>query len=563
MPLAIVIGLLALAAIVPISGGQLGIGGSSSPTPGASPTSQIGVGSTPAPGEPDGSVDPGGLVGQSGGTAVPSTDEPLPSADVAAATPSATSTVDTPIVPVTQFRTTRTATNRDQVADILTGASERYDALELVASEADAVLAALELNAPSGAAADRLVLADDAGDLTKDLAKHRTRLGILRAADVTPAVRALAWGKRSLFGTTRVRDVADWPLMAELPANDAGAPFDPGATWTMFAGGDIMLDRGVYETVRVKGRGVDFPFDGGTAEITSRYCCSSFGWELPRTKRTGDKGAVRELITGADLAIANFENPAPDRFRWHTSGTIFSADPGIIDGLADAGIDYVGIANNHIGDAGKAGIIQTIENLKERGLAYSGAGKDEAAARAPAMLEVNGATVAILAYDKIARYYFAIGETTGSAPMTLKRVAKDIKGARAAGADVVVVFPHWGTEYQGGPTTSQQALGRDIIDAGADMIIGNHAHWAAAMEVYKGKPIWYALGNFVFDQTWSEPTMEGITLELTFHGGELAQVRMRPHIILDKAQPNFLDPAGDGKVVLRQVYDASKGLLPW
>ena len=59
-----------------------------------------------------------------------------------------------------------------------------------------------------------------------------------------------------------------------------------------------------------------------------------------------------------------------------------------------------------------------------------------------------------------------------------------------------------------------------IIDAGADMVIGNHAHWAGAMEVYKGKPIWYALGNFVFDQTWSEPTMEGITLELTFDGAD-------------------------------------------
>jgi poly-gamma-glutamate synthesis protein (capsule biosynthesis protein) len=331
----------------------------------------------------------------------------------------------------------------------------------------------------------------------------------------------------------------------------------------MFAGGDILLDRGVYETVRVKGRGVDFPFDGGTAEITSRYCCSSFGWELPRTKRTGNKGAVRDLISGADLAIANFENPAPNRVRWHTKGTIFSADPGIIDGLVDAGIDYVGIANNHIGDAAKAGIAQTIANLKKRGLAYSGAGKDEAAARTPAMLEVNGQTVGILAYDKIARYYFATDDTAGSAPLTLKRVAKDIKDARAAGADVVIVFPHWGTEYQDGPFATQQALAHDIIDAGADMIIGNHAHWAAAMEVYEGKPIWYALGNFVFDQTWSEPTMEGITLELTFHGSDLVQVRLRPHIILDKAQPNFLDPAGDGKVVLGQVYDASKGLLPW
>ncbi len=88
--------------------------------------------------------------------------------------------------------------------------------------------------------------------------------------------------------------------------------FDPTATWTMFAGGDIMLDRGVYKTLVVEHKGADFPFDGGTAEITSRYCCSAFGWELPRAKRTGNAGTVRELIEGADLAIANFENPAPE-----------------------------------------------------------------------------------------------------------------------------------------------------------------------------------------------------------------------------------------------------------
>jgi poly-gamma-glutamate capsule biosynthesis protein CapA/YwtB (metallophosphatase superfamily) len=127
----------------------------------------------------------------------------------------------------------------------------------------------------------------------------------------------------------------------------------------------------------------------------------------------------------------------------------------------------------------------------------------------------------------------------------------------------VIVYPHWGTEYDPTPFANQQKLAEMIIDAGADMVIGNHAHWAGAMEVYKGKPIWYALGNFVFDQTWSEPTMEGITLELTFRGATLVQARMRPHIILDKAQPNFLDPAGSGRVVMGQVYSASKGLLPW
>jgi hypothetical protein len=553
LPVAIVGGLLALSTIFaltqgePAAPGALGALGAPSASPGTGGVAVVPGAASATPVAPDPDV------------AAP--DDPAPD-DPAPADPTPAPEVDVALVPVTHFRTTKTTVDLDDVAATLAGSSKRFDALELVAGDADAILAALGLEAPADA--DQLILAPDAATLAADLAKHRTRLGFLRAEEISPAVRALAWGKVNLFGTDRVRTLGDWPIVARLlAAPDGAAPFDPGATWTLFAAGDIMLDRGVYETVRVKGKGVDFPFDGGTADITGRTCCSSFGWEVPRTKRTGNAGAVRDLIEGADVAMANFENPAPDRFRWHTSGTVFSADPGIIDGLAAAGFDHVGIANNHIGDAGKTGIAQTIANLTERGLVTSGAGKNEAAARKPAMIEVDGTTVAILAYDRIARYYFATSDTSGSAPLSVKRVANDIKKARANGADVVVVFPHWGVEYTANPSAGQQRTARDIIDAGADMIIGNHAHWAAALEIYQGKPIWYALGNFVFDQTWSEPTMEGITLELTFHGDELAQIRMRPHIILDKAQPNFLDPAGDGKVVMDQVFGASKGLLPW
>ncbi len=504
----------------------------------------------------------------SSGVAAGSVTSSLPSAD-AAATPTAATATPTPtprpdpvaIVPVTNFRATATATNRGEVQAVLAGTSGRYQALELVAAEADAILATLDLQRPTDPS--RLVLAADASALAADLAKTPKRLAFLRADAVGPGVRALAWGSDALFGVARVMDPADWPLVAEFPPAAAPDAFDPTATWTLFAGGDILLDRGVHKTLVVEGKGADFPFDGGTAEITSRYCCSAFGWELPRAERTGNGGVFRALIEGADLAIANFENPAPDRPRWHTRGTVFSADPRLIDGLADAGIDYLSLANNHIHDAGGQGILQTIANVRQRGIQASGAGKDLAAARTPALLEAGGTTVAILAYDAIAGYYHATDDKIGSAPLTLSIVRADVKAARAAGADLVIVFPHWGTEYRAKPSAAQQKLARLIIDAGADMIIGNHAHWAAALEVHHGKPIWYALGNFVFDQTWSEPTMEGITLELTFQGAELVQARMRPHIILDRAQPNFLDPAGDGKVVMSRIFSASKGLLPW
>jgi poly-gamma-glutamate capsule biosynthesis protein CapA/YwtB (metallophosphatase superfamily) len=501
---------------------------------------------------------------ESAGVPAPSSSAPAtppPSAGPPASPAPSPGPASVPIVPVTGFRATVTSTTRAEVAAVLSGTSKRYVALELVGSETDPILEALGLTPPTDPA--RLIRAADVATLAADLAKASKRLAFVRADAVTPAVRALAWGGTALFGVDRVRELAEWPLNATLPVLDGASAFDPATTWTLFAGGDILLDRGVYQTVKLRRKGVDFPFNGGTAEITTRYCCSTFGWELPRTRRTGDAGAVRDLIEGADLAIANFENPAPDQPRYHTSGTVFSADPALIEGLANAGIDYVSLANNHIRDAGGAGLLQTIANLTSDGIASSGSGRNLAAARRPGVFTVDGTRVAILAYDAIAAGYHATATRIGSAPLVAGYVREDVKAARAAGADLVIVFPHWGTEYQSKPFAAQQKLARMIIDAGADMVIGNHAHWAAAMEVYKGKPIWYALGNFVFDQTWSEPTMEGITLELTFRGATLTQVRIRPHIILDKAQPNFMDPAGDGKVVMGQVYSASKGLLPW
>ena len=545
LPLWLAAGGLLVAVLLAVSG----VFAPGAPSASSGPSGAANPSATPDPGEgasPGGTADP---VPTDAPTAPPAT--PVPTADAL-------------VVPVIQFRSSRTATDLDDVQATLRGDSERYEALELVADEADAIFAALGVDRPADGD-PRLVLAGSAAELSADLAAHRDRLAFLRADDVTPAVRALAWDGTALFGNDRVRDAGEWPLVAALPVRDGTPPsFDPSTTWTLFAGGDILLDRGVHETIHVDGRGVDFPFDGGTAEITG-HCpdCSAFGWDLPYTERTGNQGVVREVIEGADIAMANLENPVPDTHRWHTSGTVFAGDVRSLDGLVNVGIDYLGLANNHIGDAGRAGILQTIEHLEDRGIAYSGAGADEDAARTPATFEQGDTTVAILAYDRIARAYFADDDTPGSAPLSVNRVRKDIADAREAGADVVIVFPHWGVEYAGQPFSGQQRQARAIIDAGADMIIGNHAHWAAALEIHDGKPIWYALGNFVFDQTWSEPTMEGITLELTFHGPELAQIRMRPHIILDKAQPNFLDPAGDGRVVMRQVFGAEDGLLPW
>jgi hypothetical protein len=529
------IAVVPLLALALLGGGPAGSLGLASPTAGqTSPPTALASGSS-APSS------------SAGASPAPSqAASPLPAASV-------------PIVPVVDFRSTVQNINVDSVRAVLAGTHARWRSLELIGSDADGFLAALGMKRPADPS--RLVLASSVSVLERHLAADSRRLGFLRASQVSPAVRALSWGGRALFGVDRVTSNGSWRLAARLPGD--ARPFNAGATWTLVAGGDILLDRGVYKQTTILGKGVDFPFDGGTAEITGRRCCSSFDWPIPITRRTGNKGAVRDLLSGADIAVANFENPAIGAFRYHTEGTVFSADPRLIAGLRNAGIDAVSIANNHIGDAGRAGVVQTVANLDEYGIRHAGAGRNAAAAHRPALIRVNGLTVAILGYDTIAGTYTAGATTPGSARLTIASAKSDIAAARRAGADVVIVYPHWGVEYRASPFAAQQALARSIITAGADMVIGNHAHWVGAMEVYKGRPIWYALGNFVFDQTWSEPTSEGLLLELTFSGRRLVQVELRPTIILDGAQPNFLDPAGDGRVVLGQLYDASKKLLPW
>jgi poly-gamma-glutamate capsule biosynthesis protein CapA/YwtB (metallophosphatase superfamily) len=271
---------------------------------------------------------------------------------------------------------------------------------------------------------------------------------------------------------------------------------------------------------------------------------------------------VRDLLSLADLSIANFENPAPENFQYHPAGFNFSADPALIEGLANAGIDWVSLANNHIGNYGDQGILDTLENLDRWGIAHGGAEADLEAAREPSLLDAGGISVAILAYDTIKPAYAATASSPGSNQMSAARVTADVAAARAAGAQLVIVFPHWGTEYTATTTSLQRRLAHAAIDAGADIVIGSHTHWAGAMEVYRGKPVFYSLGDFVFNITRSEQTEEGIVLELTYSGPRLVQVRIQPYLILDGSQPNLLDPAGSGKVVLRQVFGASAA-LPW
>ena len=467
-------------------------------------------------------------------------------------------------MPVTSFRAAVASTSKKELAAVLAGTSTRYEALELVKSESDAILDALGVERPADAA--RLVEAKDATKLAADLAKNRKRLAFLRADAIGPQVRALAWGGKTLFGVDRLTDT---PTGRSGPGCRPRPPVRPSMPRRRGRSSRAATSCSIAvwpRRSRSRARGRTSRSTAGRPRSPHRCKdCSLRGWDLAAHQADGPaRGAFRHLVKGADIAIANFENPAPNKFRYHTSGTVFSADPKLIKGLAKAGIDWVGLANNHIGDAGGAGILQTIKNLKKYGIRSGGAGKNIAAARTPSILDAGGVKVAILAYDTIAKYYTADADSPGSARLTAKVVKADVKKARAAGADARHRLPALGHRIRPDPVrrASRRWPGHRSTRAPT---------WSSATTP-TGPPRWRSTrasrsgtrsATSSSTRPGPEPTMEGITLELTFHGTELVQARMRPHIILDKAQPNFMDPAGSGKVVMGQLFDASKGLLPW
>jgi poly-gamma-glutamate synthesis protein (capsule biosynthesis protein) len=311
--------------------------------------------------------------------------------------------------------------------------------------------------------------------------------------------------------------------------------------------------------------GLDFPLDGGYAAVTARTPepsdASEFGIIHEFTaERQGEAGKVRDYLRSADLTLANFENPVVEDAVWHPDAPTFTGDLRLLPELTQAGIDGVTLGNNHIMDAGVPGLEETLGHLDNANISHAGAGINLEAAREPMLFEVGGLKMGVLSYQGVPYYEWAWATQTapGTAPLQEDVMTEDIKRLRPE-VDLLAVLPHWGKEYMATPEPNQVKLAHAAIDAGADLLIGGHAHWPKGIEIYKGKPIYYGVGNFLFDQSWSEETSTGIFAEITLYEDEVIQTRPVPFIILDYAQPNFLVPDGGGDRALQNIFSASLG----
>ena len=334
--------------------------------------------------------------------------------------------------------------------------------------------------------------------------------------------------------------------MAQVEATDEDA-WDQESTWTLVAGGDSFTDRGLYERVVRRKKGVDYPFAGGSARVTGHYICNACpranGNSIPRYVLSGPKGVFRGLVKDADLAITNHEQPTPTNWTFHKQGTSFSGRPELTEIFSRGGIDWISLANNHIRDYRAPGVMNTLKTLDKYGIKHAGAGKNLKQAAKPSYLKVNGQTVAIVSCTAVSAGYVGATKTSpGALPCKSEEANDAIRDARKK-ADILIVFPHWGVEYTRARLASQERLAARWANMGVDLVLGSHSHVPGGIGDIDGTPVFYSLGNFIFDQNWSTDTTESVLLEMTWHGGRLVQARLHPFLAVDQAQPNLLDPA--------------------
>jgi poly-gamma-glutamate capsule biosynthesis protein CapA/YwtB (metallophosphatase superfamily) len=237
---------------------------------------------------------------------------------------------------------------------------------------------------------------------------------------------------------------------------------------------------------------------------------------------------ARPIFEAADVTFANCESTYAKNWSANPAARgVVRSEPEQLEGVAWAGVDVVSFANNHHLDAGYEGFFETLEHLAEHEIAVCGAGKDLAAARAPAVVERDGVRVAFLAYSSILWPGYEAGPgKAGCAPIfvdthyemeepeqpgcdakvtsrvragTLTMLREDVAAAREV-ADVVVVSAHWGIHFTPVKLADYESeFGRAAIDAGADLVLGTHQHILKAVEVYRGRVIFHGTGNFVMD----------------------------------------------------------------
>lgn len=323
---------------------------------------------------------------------------------------------------------------------------------------------------------------------------------------------------------------------APTPAPEPPPAPLPSKELKLIAVGDIMLSANRAAGKQMAQKGYKYPFE-----------------------------AVKGILEEGDITFANMESPISTvGTKLPGKGITFRTDPMVLDGLKYAGIDILSLANNHILDYDDPALLDTLRLLDEADIQRAGAGQNLAEARKPAIIEKNGLKVAFLAYSDMADIYFsnkykkvfaAADDRAGVAPTDIDMILEDVAAVRPQ-VDIVIVSLHWGVEDSNNTTDQQKEMAHRIIDAGADAILGHHPHVLQGVEIYKGKPIAYSLGNFVFDQL-KENNKQSMILELDFKDDRWVAGKAYPVYMQEKGHP-VIATGQKGTNILNKIAELSE-----
>jgi poly-gamma-glutamate capsule biosynthesis protein CapA/YwtB (metallophosphatase superfamily) len=273
-------------------------------------------------------------------------------------------------------------------------------------------------------------------------------------------------------------------------------------------GGDVMLDRGIRAQINHKG--VSYFTDELAPEFSK-----------------------------VDYAIVNLECPVTDNASPLTKQYVFRAEPTWLPSLRSAGITHCIMANNHSYDQGRPGLISTAKNLEEVGITPIGFGHTQRLACESLILNKNGIEVAIFSSVTLPlEAWMYLPDSPGMCQATIDDLKFAISSYRSAHPQTfIVVTLHWGVEYQPIPTSTQRLQATELIEAGTDAIIGHHPHVVQSYERINGKPVFYSVGNLIFDNPRAV-THRGILVKLLMRSRKL-DVEVIPYEAI-KNRPTIL-----------------------
>jgi len=303
---------------------------------------------------------------------------------------------------------------------------------------------------------------------------------------VFPGVQNIKNGKYKMTYNAYIYTKKDLNLLNKLELeNDFDCSINK--CFSIIAGGDIMLSRGIKKYMEQSG--YNYPFIN-----------------------------IKDMIKEYDIAFANLESPISNNGAMFNpnKGIYFKAEPSCAEGLRYSGFDVLSLANNHALDWGSEAINDTMNILSKSGIRFTGVGRTRDEAIKPTVFNLNGSSVAFIAYNDI--YPFSIKEGKNSIQVLkldetkLKEELSNLKQKY----DILIVSVHTGREYIQYPEAKKISIMRKMIDYGADVVLGSHPHVVQGIEIYKNKLISYSLGNLIFDQNWSKETSFGLLLEINF-----------------------------------------------